>query len=353
MPNLFLIGAGFSKAVSANMPLMSELLDEAVDWDHLELPGLPSQNLPGNHHFRRLSKDVEALLTYLYQEMPWLSNEEALMSKAVFFHITRRIAEKLRDRENLAMQGTLPIWTRKFVEHLHEHRATVATFNYDTLLERLTHQIPADRVKARRQAVPDRNIDKPDIFLADLYNLPLAPLASRSGWSLGQKQQITYRLLKIHGSINWFYSGQEDATGQQVYFKNVPELAAQFDAPSVPQLENINVKDLSPLIIPPVAEKSSFYRTPLVRTMWSELSAAVKAADKIYCIGYSLPKTDLVTRLFLQSVAGGTGKTIYIVNQTNHNVEVVQNYSDVFEGCTINNDYLGTDNMVEKMVDEL
>lgn len=91
-----------------------------------------------------------------------------------------------------------------------------------------------------------------------------------------------------------------------------------------------------------------------MKTLWSELRKAVAAASEIYCVGYSIPKTDLTMRLFL-SVAAAEGKTIYVVNSATGGwaEELLSNYREVFRGCRIEEKYLGYSNAVEMMVNDL
>ena len=114
----------------------------------------------------------------------------------------------------------------------------------------------------------------------------------------------------------------------------------------------MNSLDLTPLIIPPVADKSTFYQTRLVKVLWGEFRKAIEQADEIYCVGYSLPKTDLTVRLFLRSTAEAKHRTVYLVNNATGvaKEELLANYKEVFKGCDVDERYLGVPNAVESMV---
>jgi hypothetical protein len=185
---------------------------------------------------------------------------------------------------------------------------------------------------------------------SDLYQLPLASLMSRTAFLWGSEPLATFRLLKLHGSIHWHSSGEENVVGQQVYYEPLYTRLFPENA-SDKSLNGVNKKDLVPLIIPPVAEKSAFYRTRLIRTLWTDFREAIEAATEIYCVGYSLPKTDLTMNLFLSSTAS-TGKTIYLVNRSK-DVNLMQNYQQVFGNCEIDTRYLGHNDAVERMVNDL
>ena len=76
-------------------------------------------------------------------------------------------------------------------------------------------------------------------------------------------------------------------------------------------------------------------------------------ADEIYCIGYSLPKTDLTMGLFLSSLSL-KDKTVYIVNnaQADQSEKLLERYKEVFTDCNLSDKYLRND-CIESMVNDI
>lgn len=155
------------------------------------------------------------------------------------------------------------------------------------------------------------------------------------------------KLLKPHGSINWYFAGDENVPGQQVFYMEVGSKTPSQDLSSnvdedesgsaadtwvTEDVLKTNKKDLIPLIIPPVAEKSAFYGTKLVRVLWTEFKRTIQEASEIYCVGYSMPKTDLTVRIFLSTAADYYDKAIHIVNDAKDEKKrrLIENYSEVF-----------------------
>ena len=59
----------------------------------------------------------------------------------------------------------------------------------------------------------------------DIYRLSIATLWARIAAVYGEKRLDTFRLLKLHGATNWFYSGEGgSAVGSQVYYEPVRNL---------------------------------------------------------------------------------------------------------------------------------
>ena len=161
MSRLFILGTGFSAAVleamgHKNKLTMGDLGRYVKKYVH-KLPGDPKE-------YERImseSNDVEMLLTYLYQNMPWKLSEEIHMDKSAFLFLSRLIADYISECEEKAFpkDTTLhepPEWCREFAQYLHDRRAVVATFNYDTVLERLSYYIEIEQEEPKEETIEER-----------------------------------------------------------------------------------------------------------------------------------------------------------------------------------------------------
>lgn len=79
--DMYLLGAGFSKALYSGMPLMGDLGRRIVDILNLDQDALVP--FGGN---------VEMWLSYLAEEQPWLSDKENLENTALFMGASEVIA---------------------------------------------------------------------------------------------------------------------------------------------------------------------------------------------------------------------------------------------------------------------
>lgn len=69
------------------------------------------------------------------------------------------------------------------------------------------------------------------------------------------------------------------------------------------------------LLVPPSALKSPYYANPVTRETWSSGFRALRYADIVTLIGYSLPATDLTTAGMLgEALHGGTVREVRIVD---------------------------------------
>ena len=102
MPDLFILGAGFSKAIYDSMPTMAELSSAILE--NGEKVGLPVAELA------RLDNNIERWMTYLSQSQPWLKTHENDRNKAFAGQLREQIKEIIDDRTTSAARSGPPNW---------------------------------------------------------------------------------------------------------------------------------------------------------------------------------------------------------------------------------------------------
>jgi len=301
---VFIVGAGLSKQVHDQMPLLMDL-SSVVEEKFKTNPTFQSDRIKPFIQ----NGDFELLLSYLHTDSPWKSPSESLDDKSLFFQIADVIADEIIERETASLiYDKLPVWLEKLEIYFDWFQPTVISFNYDTILERaawLSKSFNGERASF------SQHIYATHLYLPIMQDIRVPSSRARIPDSLGRGLP-TFRLIKLHGSINWFYSGSDDFPGEQVYFaeaqKNNPKDDYQIIEPYVLNKQR--------LIIPPVSEKTSFYSNFLVRALWKESMEALKDAERIFFIGYSLPQTDLMTmQLLLSSISSEA--EVFVVSEGN------------------------------------
>ena len=191
----------------------------------------------------------------------------------------------------------------------------------DELERDLAHARVSSALQSLRQAVPCQN----------LYQIPLNNVASRTASLWSSRRARTLRLLKLHGSINWFYTGSSEYAGEQLYFSR-PTSSVMNDASF-----SWNTADLVPVIIPPSLAKSSFYRNISLRSQWAMAETALGTATRVFVIGYSCPMTDFTTTFMLQRALRDRHVQVHIFSvpggtEENGGDPVAQRYAEVTGG---------------------
>lgn len=259
---VFLLGAGFSRAISDAMPLLQDLSAHV------------GRRLGGGDQVPRevlemMDENFAHALSYLEQAKPWLTEADNLRHRALFLEFSRFIAEDLEEIvSDLTKEDhpAIPEWFTRLIRYWHEHRCVVLTLNYDTLIETI--------------AAHTRVAESRGITARDMYPPLLTDAGLRSGVSDDGEPLKTFRLLKLHGSTNWYYSGRALAQGEPIYF--VPPRGRDSKTHDQYELRLRSVADKYPFLVPPVFDKSA-----LLLTKPSARSGSKRERPSIVPLGWS------------------------------------------------------------------
>jgi hypothetical protein len=302
-PDLFILGAGFSRAIDQRMPVMAELTWALAE----ELPKSLLTEVPF------LAEDFELGLTYLAEGHPGLSEPVRLRNRALFLEITQRLAKLLVERTNQVNTALSCSWLAPFAHYLHDRKATIATLNYDTLLETAFGNISVRDTKRGTGLLDTRCVVGLEVDYGNVFATDVKPSA---------------RMLKLHGSTSWFYSGSDSYYGEAIYGRQLPGKV--------------------PLILPPVAQKNTYFKNELVQGQWALAAEAIATADRIFCIGYSLPLTDLTFRFLLQTPRE-TRAHFYVVNRDEERLgHFKKNIASAFD---VVGDFCGGEDCISRLVE--
>ena len=205
--DVFILGAGFSKAINCLMPTMPELTvvvrrqierlaKNAGDGFRITLPP-PLSDLEDDT--KALENNIELWMTYLSENQPWLDDVSNQYNQAVAGQIRKHIKGIIDARTLASMRptkilpddpSTKPKWLDALIQYWHLSRAKVITLNYDTLVERaslaLSHESTPDGIHIRNMYPP---------YFSDVNN--------RARLVVGPNPLETFTYFKLHGSTNW------------------------------------------------------------------------------------------------------------------------------------------------------
>jgi hypothetical protein len=331
--DVFLLGAGFARAISPTMPLLQDLADRIIDalGDSTVIPAEVKNMMTDN---------FAHALSYLEQAKPWVTEADNLRHRALFLDISNAIARDLEETVAQAARrlGTrIPRWLQRLIQHWHQHQCTVATLNYDTLIE----------TAAQKVSLPGDG----RILSADIYPLVLTDAGLRSGGSATERRTESFRLLKLHGSTNWYYSGRASAHGEPIYF--VPPLSGgKVSERERHQHERRlrTVADKYPFLVPPIYDKSPLLTHETIRALWFRAGEALRNARRLVCMGYSLPESDLTMMHFLRTTCG-PNVHIDVVNQSTN---ATKRFERLFRGTSVRVEHCASgENCIAEYVEDL
>ena len=316
MGDVFILGSGFSKAIHSAMPTLDELSQEVIT----RLRQLP---YPIESPLNELDENIELWITYLSQRQPWLPDSENDYNGALARRIREQIFDVIEERTSIASEKEPPSWVGKLIRSWHHERATIVTLNYDTLIERVAKETKISEKEVR-------------ILSSQIYPPYFADVQARSGGSLwGEGDLRTFSLLKLHGSINWYYSGRAEFFGETILFSEDPPRGNTLWESG--RFRRQQSRDKEPLIIPPILEKTTYFNNETVRRLWYEAGKALQDATRVFIIGYSLPSSDMGMKFFLKTHLRGETVSVYVIDVdskiTEHylkelNLEVIPEFID-------------------------
>lgn len=313
---VFILGAGFSKAINPEYPTLKELSD-AIEKRYKTFANNNNANFNkaksciAQHYFsipNSIRNNFENLLTYLHSNFPWKTSVEQNLDKALYHDILKQLLEEF---EMLPQQSN-----SKFLalgKFMHFKEATCLTFNYDLLLEDLL----------KRTTNENNLIFSDDSFLdfayKNYYKVHLENFNIGNYFDINNTSNVS--VLKLHGSVNWIY--KSNSTPDKILFN------ATTKNYSVPE-------GYSPYIVPPVNDKTCFYNNAYLNQLWYKAKETLVMADNIYIIGYSFPKTDLSSEFLMKFALQSDWfndkmkRNIYYINlKENNNLKALCNNNNI------------------------
>lgn len=374
---VFLLGAGFSMAVSAGqpsptqMPSMQGLSDGVLEFlskTH------PRRRIPDPAHvetintLEKLAKDLgtsdhlftiqkayqsiremalsslfpgigtplvnnfEQWLSYLIESPPWLTSADQARNRAAFLDIAEAVGRVLESRQRGTVEvqgGECPEWLASLVQYWESTGATVLTFNYDRLVE-LAWLVNVEHDYNRSRSW-------------DLYPIPVTPLTARSGaFPAVYCVPGEFQLYKLHGSLGWWYSGPDGPASDVIYDQGMTGGSWTSDGLDADSVSSISLlEDREQMIIPPAAIKSPYYNNAALRMMWRHAAADLTIADELIIMGFSLPASDMLVSSMLTTNLRNTTK----ITPVDFGDDIAERIRAVFDlGSTddrLNTNYVG------------
>lgn len=264
MNRVFVLGAGASAC--CGFALTNRLLPEV----------LPLMNPASSR------KDLEGLIEYLYA------------------HFDTRWRNYPNLEEFLSFLESY-LQLNEWVKSKHKYPNDVVRRLRDDLLLAVSDYLHArlDEVTIRRTKLYElaRKLEPGDAVVTFNWDLTIERALSaaniESTYTMDQK---SVALLKPHGSVDWLDAAKSNVKAN-LTFALIPSIGKirVFKHYRAPHVKHPTL----PVIIPPVFNKSFPY--PEFRQLWKDTWRALRDAERVYIIGFSLPPEDLHVRFVMRS----------------------------------------------------
>ena len=269
---VYVIGAGFSAPLG--FPTINDLLVRL--WDRLKpnekgkLEEVIAFHHPGFSTSRTTSfPNVESLLSDITVNAELFEASRTFTGGFTKAELETRRRTLLQGVEGWfheildALKEEESKWLMEFGEKVRNERATIISFNWDLVLDRL------------------------------LFGQNLA----RSSYGFGPNPVDGVVLLKPHGSLNWYADDGKFIKEERRFLLHGKGEASvygfrRFRAPSSRR------RKYEPLIVPPMHLKN--FDRAIFRTVWKRCVKELSAANEVRFLGYSLPDADYQARFILR-----------------------------------------------------
>ncbi|HBM17272.1 MAG TPA: hypothetical protein DD381_13165 [Lentisphaeria bacterium] len=332
---VFFLGSGFSKGINCEYPTLTELskkIENIYSSDKVE------KSL--QEHYKtipdKLKNNIEELLSYLSGKLIWKDEITNALDKALYIDITKESVKHLKDLENKDQdKNKILDYLSKFIL---ETKSPTITLNYDLLIEKAL-------------------ISNSHITLTNeydyLYQIPILHVANRvqriTNCVRDLKNELFPHVVKLHGSVNWLYQG-EDYSNQIYFTDKVSEAEAYINGQYAKRKFN---SDLIPFIIPPVLVKDALYENNILKILWIKAHEYLANAKEIYVIGFSFPQTDLYVKFLFQSaLKSNKDAKVYVIN-TDTTKELKCRYRKAIGGRRLNWNFCKKETPINSFVDKI
>lgn len=314
----FVLGAGFSIAIAPGQMPTTDGLGGTVLAHQRGIHGSQSEvhssncdsiSCRGNTLVNGTwpAPNFEVWLSRLAEDQPYLYEPDNYERRALYERLAALVAQVIDTTAGWAMRSDPPVWFMELVRRWMHDGASVVTLNYDTFVESMVEHLACGRDKeptAQLYSVPIRPRLIPlNPHLVEPVGSPT--MNARKGFDPGGLE-----LFKLHGSTRWYWDDQTRSTDSMVdigqgsgWYLN---RSAEADGRKVP--------GKAPVIVPPTTTKSRFFANGIIRELWRGAYEALRCADRVFVLGYSLPPADLVVQSLLTEAFAVKSPEVFVVN---------------------------------------
>lgn len=306
---VLLIGAGATVADAVNRPevrrppldkgfFRGALKDQAVRQE-IETVATYLREHYGTEDLRRPESDsLEGVMLKLYADIfdPALGDDAYDGFLALLRAFNRRLANTTNDLDMTPRRLLYRVIRRHIEACGQADRLTIITFNQDLQIEKallsLSRRLPNKLGNA--------------FYFPGLYGLAdtavTRPGEQAATFPVNQGEAACVRLLKLHGSLNWYSTHRSRAPERRALFN--PERTIEVTARSeiahdIVRRRRTRTVFTFPIVVPPVNHKSAILHAKL-RPLWQDAEECLVRATAVTIFGYSCPAADFESENMLR-----------------------------------------------------
>jgi hypothetical protein len=297
---VFILGAGATLSDVATRPLKERPpLDRGffkiAKAAHPTLAGTVASYMNDVYEYDIYATDddsLERVMGQIYTDTfnPGLKRSATRAFRALLRLFNRRVADTTND-----IRPTRQRWLYRMLAGFLSARVvpkdiTIITYNQDLQVEK-TLCLLAER--SRWGSVSNEIFNFPGCYSLGPHNVTSPTYEGIEIFTQAEPAEGCIKLLKLHGSLNWYSSHTSNLPSQNAMFNPKRRLRITTRRIIPPDMTVTGKRSTYalPVVVPPVTHKSSVLHDDL-RTVWRAAEDALDEADELIVFGYSCPPLD-------------------------------------------------------------
>jgi hypothetical protein len=251
--------------------------------------------LQTTYDFDPLSPDrdsLEGAIAIIYADIhnPQLESSATKAFRALIKLFNRRIADTTNSLSPTNRFKLYRMICHALDKGISPEEICILTFNQDLQIEKVLLKIE----RTKRAKKHSKIFNFPFCYgISNVRDKLSSPSAKTAIFPVGDPSLPTLRVLKLHGSLNWFSAHKSPDISKNVILDSSRMYHITPRERIAPDLTFTVKRKMYtfPLIIPPVTHKAGILHTDM-RDLWQQAETALKSAKEVTIFGYSCPELD-------------------------------------------------------------
>ncbi len=258
---------------------------------------------------------LETVMAKVYTDIfdPKLKDEATKVFRVLISLFNRRLANTTNSLPATRKRYLYRIISDYLRTGVEPEDITIITFNQDIQIEKILNKLE----KTESYKSKGKIFNFPFCYSID-FDAITAPTGHRKElFDEGDKSSKGIKLLKLHGSLNWYSLHTSPNISPIAMFREDRRIKVTRRQTINTQMRYVGGRHSQctlPVIVPPVSHKSGILHNR-IRTLWAEAEKALKTANEILIIGYSCPAMDFESSNLVQrSLKDGGYEVLWVID---------------------------------------
>lgn len=241
---------------------------------------------------------LERVMASVYTDIffPSLASKASAVFQGLIRLFNRRLAETTNNIAATQQRYLYRIIARYFEKEIEPSNLTIVTFNQDLQIEKIIHKFGQTKGWVNRWGDANRIFNFPYCYNLHISrgNITFPRGSSLSLFDIGKKTTGGVKILKLHGSLNWYSTHRSPKESPKAMFKHDRDIRItrrQTIDPDMKLTGRRRARHTLPVVVPPLIHKSAVLHQR-IKELWTIAENDLKKANEVVVFGYSCSPMD-------------------------------------------------------------